>query len=139
APIADAVRARIIQAADGNPLFVEQLLSMLIDDGLLRREGDSWVAGDLQELAIPGTIQALLAARLDLLSSEERAVIEPAAVIGLAFAQRAVEELAPDAVRADVGAHLGTMTDKQLVRPDPAELELDHRFEHILIRDAAYQ
>jgi class 3 adenylate cyclase/tetratricopeptide (TPR) repeat protein len=140
APIADAVRSRIIQAADGNPLFVEQLLSMLIDDGLLRRDGDSWVtAGDLEELAIPGTIQALLAARLDLLSSEERAVIEPAAVIGLAFAQRAVEELAPDAVRADVGVHLGTMTDKQLVRPEPTELELDHRFEHILIRDAAYQ
>jgi class 3 adenylate cyclase/tetratricopeptide (TPR) repeat protein len=140
APIADSVRSRIIQAADGNPLFVEQLLSMLIDDGLLRREGDSWVAaGDLQELAIPGTIQALLAARLDLLSSEERAVIEPAAVIGLAFAQRAVEELAPEAVRADVGAHLGTMTDKQLVRADRTEAELDHRFEHILIRDAAYQ
>ena len=139
APIADTVKIRIIEAADGNPLFVEQLLSMLIDDGLLRREGDSWVAGDLQELAIPGTIQALLAARLDLLSSEERAVIEPAAVIGLAFAQRAVEELAPEAVRSDVGAHLGTMTDKQLVRPDPTELELDHRFEHILIRDAAYQ
>jgi class 3 adenylate cyclase/tetratricopeptide (TPR) repeat protein len=140
AAMAEAVRSRIIEAADGNPLFVEQLLSMLIDDGLLRREGDRWIsAGDLQELAIPGTIQALLAARLDLLSAEERAVIEPAAVIGLAFATRAVEELAPDAVRSTVDVHLGTMTDKQLVRPNPTELELDYRFEHILIRDAAYQ
>ena len=140
APIADGVKSRIIEAADGNPLFVEQVLSMLIDDGLLRKEQGEWVsAGDLSELAIPGTIQALLAARLDLLSGEERAVIEPAAVIGLAFAQRAVEELVPDPVRASVGTHLGTMTDKQLVRPEPAEVEVDHRFHHILVRDAAYQ
>jgi class 3 adenylate cyclase/tetratricopeptide (TPR) repeat protein len=140
ASIAPAVRSRIIEAADGNPLFVEQLLSMLIDDGLVRREGDRWVsAGDLEDLAIPGTIQALLVARLDLLSGEQRAVIEPAAVIGLAFAQRAVAALAPEAVRDAVGAHLGSLTDKQLVRPELTETEVDHRFQHILIRDAAYQ
>ena len=140
APIAEGVRSRIIEAADGNPLFVEQVLSMLIDDGLLRQDEGRWVSsGDLSELAIPATIQALLAARLDLLSGEERAVIEPAAVIGLAFAQRAVEELVPDPIRADVATHLGTMTDKQLVRPEPAEVEVDHRFHHILVRDAAYQ
>jgi class 3 adenylate cyclase/tetratricopeptide (TPR) repeat protein len=140
APIADGVKSRIIAAADGNPLFVEQLLSMLIDDGLLRQEEGRWVSDeDLSELAIPATIQALLAARLDLLSGEERAVIEPAAVIGLAFAKRAVEELVPDPVRAGVGGHLATMTDKQLVQPELEQGELDHRFHHILVRDAAYQ
>jgi class 3 adenylate cyclase/tetratricopeptide (TPR) repeat protein len=138
APIPDAARARIVTAAEGNPLFVEQLLSMLIDDGLLRREGDAWVPeGDLAELSIPGTIQALLAARLDLLSAEERSVIEPASVIGQIFEQPALEELAPEAVQAAVPEHLGSMTQKQLVRPLDAEHE--YRFHHILVRDAAYQ
>jgi class 3 adenylate cyclase/tetratricopeptide (TPR) repeat protein len=140
APIPDVARTRIVAAAEGNPLFVEQLLSMLIDDGLLRREGDAWVpAGDLSELSIPGTIQALLAARLDLISPEERSVIEPASVIGQIFEQPAVEELAPEPVRAAVPEHLGSMTQKQLVRPVQADGEHEYRFHHILVRDAAYQ
>jgi class 3 adenylate cyclase/tetratricopeptide (TPR) repeat protein len=140
APIPDDARARIVSAAEGNPLFVEQLLSMLIDDGLLEREGDAWVpAGDLSELSIPGTIQALLAARLDLLSPEERAVIEPASVIGQIFEQPAVEELAPEPVRPAVPEYLGSMTQKQLVRPVQADGEHEYRFHHILVRDAAYQ
>ena len=139
APIPDDARARIVSAAEGNPLFVEQLLSMLIDDGLLKREGDAWVpAGDLSELSIPGTIQALLAARLDLLSPEERAVIEPASVIGQIFEQPAVEELAPEPVRPAVPEYLGSMTQKQLVRPVQADGEHEYRFHHILVRDAAY-
>jgi len=140
APIPDDARARIVASAEGNPLFVEQLLSMLIDDGLLRREGDGWVpAGDLSELSIPGTIQALLAARLDLLSLEERAVIEPASVIGQIFEEPPVEELAPEAVQPSVGMHLGAMTQKQLVRPAQAGGDQEYRFHHILVRDAAYQ
>ena len=79
-------------------MFVQQVLSMMIDDGLLRQEEGRWVpTGDLSDLAIPGTIQALLAARLDLLTPQERAVIEPASVIGLVFEEAAVDELVPDA------------------------------------------
>jgi class 3 adenylate cyclase/tetratricopeptide (TPR) repeat protein len=140
APVSRDVRDRIVAAAEGNPLFVEQLLSMLLDEGRLRREGDRWVAeGDLSELAIPGTIQALLSARLDLLSAQERAVIEPASVIGLVFEQPAVEELAPEPVQPEVGAHLRAMTQKQLLQAEAATAAGDYGFQHILIRDAAYQ
>jgi predicted ATPase len=142
AGIAESVRARIVKASEGNPLFVEQLLSMLIDNGSLRHEGDRWVpTTDLSELAIPPSIHALLAARLDQLPGPERSVLEPASVIGLSFAPAAVRELAPAEVRDDIWTQLGELARKQLVRSGQAESEADpsYRFQHILIKDAAYQ
>src|SRR5205823_5552154 len=66
ADLDEEVRRRIVVAAEGNPLFVEQLLSMMIDEGIVRLEAGRWTAdAELPEVAIPPTIQALLAARLD--------------------------------------------------------------------------
>ncbi|MGH3021469.1 MAG: AAA family ATPase [Gaiellaceae bacterium] len=140
--IVDEARQRIVEAAEGNPLFAEQLLSMMIDDGLLRCDDGRWVAaGDLSGLAIPPTIQALLAARLDQLEREERLVLEAAAVVGQRFALDAVQELVPDLAGEDVTAHVAALVQKQLVRPQGASVdgERTFRFHHILIRDAAYQ
>ncbi|HKO34199.1 MAG TPA: adenylate/guanylate cyclase domain-containing protein [Candidatus Limnocylindria bacterium] len=135
------VTGQILQAAAGNPLFVEQLLSMLIDDGTLRRDGDSWVqVGDVASLKVPPTIDALLTARLDLLESEERDVIEPASVIGQNFAVPAVVDLVPPPVAPRVPANLGTLTGKQLVQPSlEGDTDGAYRFQHLLVRDAAYK
>jgi class 3 adenylate cyclase/type II secretory pathway predicted ATPase ExeA len=139
--LADDVRQRIVDAAEGNPLFVEQLLSMLLEEQLVEKENGVWEATtELDQLAVPGTIQALLAARLEVLDPEERAVLEPAAVIGAVFMTEAVEELAPEAVRESIGRILGTLVEKRLIRPAPEFVEEDrYRFHHILIRDTAYQ
>jgi class 3 adenylate cyclase len=84
--LADEARGRIADAAEGNPLFVEETLRMLIDDGLLSADAGTWYASDeLSSLTIPPTISALLTARLDRLDDEERAVIERASVIGRVF------------------------------------------------------
>jgi class 3 adenylate cyclase/tetratricopeptide (TPR) repeat protein len=135
----DAVRDRIVAASEGNPLFVEQLLSMFVDEGLVRFEDGAWRAtAEIDRVAVPPTIQALLAARLDHLELAERAVIEPAAVVGQVFRRDAVSHLAPDDV--DVGARLATLTDKQFVLPDRSRQEEDaFRFHHILIRDTTYE
>jgi len=140
AGIAESARGRIASAAEGNPLFVEQLLSMLIDEEQLRFEDGRWAAvSDLAELAVPPTIQALLAARLDRLVLEERAVLEPASVIGHVFQQDAVEHLAPDEIRPQVPATLAGLTGKQFVRPDLSAVdEVRFRFNHALIREATY-
>jgi class 3 adenylate cyclase/tetratricopeptide (TPR) repeat protein len=139
ADLAAKVSRRIIDAAEGNPLFVEQLLSMLIDEGVLRRVDGRWEADDISDLAVPPTINALLAARLDQLSAEQRAVIEPAAVIGHVFEQAALDAIVEEPVRAGLEAHLSVLVDKQLVRPEPTVDEgPKFRFDHILIRDAAY-
>jgi class 3 adenylate cyclase/tetratricopeptide (TPR) repeat protein len=125
ADVGDAVRRRVAEAAEGNPLFLEQMIALLAEDG----HG---------ETAVPPTIQALLAARLDRLALEERAVLEPAAVVGKEFWRGAVVELAPP--ETEVSAVLQRLVRKEFVQPDRSSLPSEDglRFRHVLIRDAAY-
>jgi DNA-binding SARP family transcriptional activator/tetratricopeptide (TPR) repeat protein len=135
------VESRIAEAAEGNPLFVEEMISMLVDDGLLRQEDGRWTAaGDLTAVPVPPTIRALLAARLDRLDDEERAVIERASVEGKVFHHGSLEVLARDSFRPSVARHLGTLVRKELIRPEKPVFagEDAFRFRHLLVRDAAY-
>jgi class 3 adenylate cyclase/tetratricopeptide (TPR) repeat protein len=136
------VRRRIVESSEGNPLFVEEMLRMLIDDGLLRRDDGHWIpTNDLSRVSAPRTIQALIAARLDRLQDEERAVAQRASVVGRVFYWGAVVHLSPEKTRATIGGHLQTLLRKELILPEPSPFvgEDAFRFSHILIRDAAYQ
>jgi class 3 adenylate cyclase/tetratricopeptide (TPR) repeat protein len=134
--------ARISAAAEGNPLFLEELVRMLVEDGALTRTEGRWVAaGDLDSLAIPPTISALIAARLDRLDADERLVLQSAAVIGKQFWWSAVTELAPPELRPRVAAYLHGLVRKRLIFPADSSTfagEDSFRFGHILVRDAAY-
>ena len=99
--------ARIAGAAEGNPLFAEELLGELIDDGLLREDDGRWAAVDqLIDLPVPPTIHALLAARLERLPDDERALLARASIEGTVFHDVAVSELAPQAIAATVDRSL---------------------------------
>ena len=129
----------VVTAAEGNPLFAEQLLRMLVDERVIERTNGTWHAtGSLSDLDVPPTIQALLAARLDTLASAERSVIEPASVVGYMFAEAAVSALAPPEVAPQVRTELATLAQKHLVRRVDEGDENHHRFQHIMIRDTAY-
>jgi class 3 adenylate cyclase/tetratricopeptide (TPR) repeat protein len=121
-----ATRDRIVLAAEGNPLFVEEMLA-------IARESPG------EDLRVPPTIKALLAARLDQLPVEERDVLARAAVEGKVFHRGAVEALG--AGREDLGGRLTSLVRKELVRPDRSAFagEDAFRFRHQLIRDAAYE
>jgi class 3 adenylate cyclase len=137
-----ALSERILETAEGNPLFLGEMLRMLVDEGALRREQDRWVAvGDLADVEVPPTIQALLAARIGRLHSEERSVVERASVIGKQFFRGAVAELVAPAVRADIDGHLEALRRKDMVEPEGTYWidEPVYRFHHVLIRDAAYR
>lgn len=135
-------RDRITQAAQGNPLFVEQMLSMWLDDGTLAAHDGQWrLSAPLSNIPVPPTISALLSARLDRLEQEERTVIAGASVVGQVFYRGAVEKLLPE-LAPRVPAKIASLTTKDLVRPDQqTTLPNDEAFafRHILIRNAAYE
>jgi class 3 adenylate cyclase/tetratricopeptide (TPR) repeat protein len=134
-------RARIADVAEGNPLFVEETLRMLVDQELLHRVDGIWtLVEDVSRISIPPTINALLSARLDRLTLEERGVIERAAVVGRVFWWDAVAALSPESVRGNVSARLNSLMRKELIRPNRSKGggEDMFRFAHILVRDAAY-
>jgi class 3 adenylate cyclase/tetratricopeptide (TPR) repeat protein len=123
------VRERIVESAEGNPLFVEQMLALARENGT-----------NGGEVVLPPTIQALLAARIDRLSVAERAVLARASIEGRLFHTSAVSELLPDERRAAVPGNLLALVRKEFIRPDTSLFPGDDgfRFGHILIRDAAY-
>ena len=122
-------RRRIVEAAGGNPLFVEEMLALLLEDG--RDDG---------VVEVPPTIQALLAARLDRLADDERAAIEAASVEGKIFHETSVAQLV-STPPSEVHGSLQTLVRKELIRPEPPIFVGDraYRFRHLLIRDAAYE
>jgi class 3 adenylate cyclase/tetratricopeptide (TPR) repeat protein len=122
-PLDEDARSRIRDVAEGNPLFVEQLVATLAEGGTVDR--------------VPSTIQALLAARLDALPDGERDVIERASVVGLEFEWDVLGELTSDGRRPG-GVQLAALVRKELIRPHEA-IEDTFRFRHMLIRDAAYE
>jgi tetratricopeptide (TPR) repeat protein len=119
------LRGRILRAAGGNPLFVEEMAAMV------QASGDG-------ELEVPPTLQALLAARLDQLERPERSVLERGAVEGEVFHHGVVQALTPEQSR--LTSQLTALVRKELIRPDRPLFTGDDafRFRHLLMRDAAY-
>jgi len=138
----EEVGRQIVDGAGGNPLFIEEMLRMLVDDGALAREDGRWVArGDLSRIGPPETVHAVIAARLDRLDPAERHVLQCASVVGEVFWWGAVADLSAEAQATGVGRSLQTLVRKDLIRPDPSTFagEDAFRFGHLLIRDVAYE
>jgi class 3 adenylate cyclase/tetratricopeptide (TPR) repeat protein len=122
-PLDAAALEHITEAAEGNPLYLEQMAAMLAEGGPTH--------------AIPPTIQALIAARLDRLPAEERTVLESAAVAGKHFVRSALRTLLAEADQSAIDASLLSLARKDLLTARPGR-EDAYRFRHVLIRDAAY-
>ncbi|MGH3129800.1 MAG: adenylate/guanylate cyclase domain-containing protein, partial [Gaiellaceae bacterium] len=122
----EQARARAVEAAEGNPLFLEQLVAF-------ESEGGSSV--------LPPSIHALLAARIDRLEAGERAVLERAAIAGRAFHRGAVADLLPAGERAKLDERLLALFRSDFIQPRRSALKAEDafRFRHILLREAAYE
>ena len=118
-------RARVIAASEGNPLFIEEMAALTRERG---------------EVAVPSTIQALLAARLEALESSERDLLERGAIEGEVFHHGPLCALAGEHLAGELEPSLARLVRKELIRAHPPTFENDRafRFRHLLIRDAAY-
>jgi len=121
-------RRRVIEASEGNPLFVEEMVAL----------GSDQADGGVE---VPPTIHALLAARIDRLTDQERWTVECASVEGKVFHQGSVAELLPEPFAATLPVTLASLVRKELIRPDRALFagQRAFRFRHLLLRDAAYE
>jgi class 3 adenylate cyclase/ketosteroid isomerase-like protein len=136
-----AVAAKVLATSEGNPLFVGELVRMLVQEGALTKEGDRWIPGvALAALEMPPTIHALLAARIERLRPEERTVLERAAVVGRHFSRSAVAALL-SRNGSELDARLEALRRGELIERDTGWFlgEPVLRFHHLLIRDAAYR
>lgn len=133
------VRAEILDKAEGNPFFLEEIIRRLIDEGAIVHEGGRWRAtDDAAAISLPDTLHALLGARIDGLPREEKQILQEAAVVGRVFwAAPTTTVLAA----ADIRGGLKSLERKGLVVARPTSSivgKLEYTFKHALVRDVAY-
>ncbi|MBA3401327.1 MAG: AAA family ATPase [Actinobacteria bacterium] len=136
---ADLVEA-VLERSGGNPLYVEEFIRMLQDRGLLVREGRTLSVTLGEDLPLPESVAAIVAARLDTVDPERKALLQEAAVMGRVFWVGALEEMTgrdPGGVTED----LRELARKELVRRSRSSSvagDTEYAFWHVLVRDVAY-
>ena len=132
-----SIRALVLQRAEGNPFFVEEMLGSLLDQGVLRQQGGSWiVSGAAPALEVADSVQAVIASRIDLLPPTEKRALQAAAVVGRSFWEGAVQALV-EATDLD----LRLLEERDFIRRSPhssVDGEHEYVFKHALTREVAY-
>jgi class 3 adenylate cyclase len=134
------LQAALLARAGGNPLYAEEFVRMLADRGFLRRVGGTWQLERAEELPLPETVQGIIAARLDTLAAEDKALVQDAAVLGKVGWLGALAALG-DAEPAALEARLHTLERRELLRRERRSAvagERQYAFRHVLVRDVAY-
>ena len=135
--VPDEIRSLVVDRAEGNPFFVEELIATLMDRGVLQRRDSSWTFGPLPiGFTVPDSVNAVLAARIDLLADAEKEALQAAAVIGRTFWTGPMYELVAGA-RPDIGV----LEEREFVRRQPTSTmpgEREYVIKHALTREVAY-
>lgn len=132
----EVIRERILARAEGNPLFLEEIIRGLIEEGVLRREGDRWTATVTPEQwTIPTTLRGMIGARIDRLPAAAKALLQHAAVIGRFFAYRTLRALSDEP--AELDRALAHLLRAELIREFASPPERQYIFKHALTQEAA--
>jgi class 3 adenylate cyclase/tetratricopeptide (TPR) repeat protein len=128
----------VLEHTQGNPLFIEELVEALFDEGVLVRNGAVKVTRPLSQLKIPPTVQGILAARIDRLPAEAKELLQTLAVIGSEFPLTLVRQVVqlPDDRLEQV---LDVLQSGEFIYEQPATGDVEYIFKHALTRDEAYK
>ena len=135
----ESLKQIIPQRAEGNPFYLEEIIRMLIDRGIIRRRGDRWEVdpdANLTNLEVPRTLQGLIMARVDHLSEGARQAVQYAAVIGRDFSYRLLSAVVDGAPNLDEDVR--ELEERELVHRRAASADLEFRFHHVLIQETVY-
>jgi class 3 adenylate cyclase/tetratricopeptide (TPR) repeat protein len=136
----DSLRAMIVDKAEGNPFFLEEIIRSLIDSGAVVRDPVTrrWRATDQARMVtIPDTVQGVIMARIDRLDEEVKAVLQKASVVGRSFIYRVLHALQQVENRLD--DHLAELLEMELIREKQRTPELEYIFKHALAQEATYE
>ena len=132
------IRQVILQKADGNPFFLEEIMRTLIDKGAVRPENGRWkVTSQIKTITIPDTVQGVIMARIDRLDEEVKQVLKTASVIGRTFLYRLLKEVI-EAVK-ELDKDLDRLTATDLIREKQKIPELEYIFKHALVQESTYE
>ena len=141
--VPEVLREVVVGSADGNPFYVEELIKMLIDQGVIQPRPERWRIDSrrLVEVRVPPTLTGIIQARLDRLSRWERVVLQRASIVGREFWREAIERMGEESADA-VSQALESLRGKELVyRHESSQFEGDEEFmfKHALLRDVTYE
>jgi class 3 adenylate cyclase/tetratricopeptide (TPR) repeat protein len=141
--VPEVLRELVVGSAEGNPFYVEELIKMLIDQGVIQPEPEKWRidARRLVEVRVPATLTGIIQARLDRLERWERIVLQRASVAGREFWSEAIERMGEEP-KESVDEALESLRGKELVyRHESSQFEgnAEFTFKHALLRDVTYE
>ncbi len=138
----EGLRQKIIQNAEGVPLYLEEILHMLIDKGILQSENGVWRVASkdyLTALEVPDSVQGLILARFDRLNEFSRKILQHATVIGNHFNKSLLSYLLQPLDEANLDQALIEMVEKEFIIPSPEANHDEYIFRHMLMSEAIYQ
>jgi serine phosphatase RsbU (regulator of sigma subunit) len=138
--IPEVIRNAVLSKSEGNPYFIEELIRMLINEGVLLKKGERIVAASkIDEDRIPDSLQGLLTARIDRLPEDARLTLLIASVIGRIFPEKVIEYVMKEhAPEVNLMAQLTILESLRMISVAEVKPALTYKFHHILLHDAAY-
>jgi class 3 adenylate cyclase/tetratricopeptide (TPR) repeat protein len=133
----DKIQDLVLDRSEGNPLFLEEIVRTLIEEQVLRREGDRWTAaGEVGRSVIPSLLRGVIAARIDHLPTAAKVVLQHASVVGRVFTYRALQALTDS--DGDLDRSLAHLLRADFIREQKRLPEVEYLFKHVLTQEAAY-